>query len=60
MRIDQMSKEREAAWPLGSNNIADPDRLPDGFAREAVNFDYTNTGKLRLRPGYTRLAGLNV
>lgn len=50
-----MEKTRKDAWPLGANNIAKPERLPDGAVVEAVNVDATVGGKLELRVGYEKL-----
>ncbi len=36
-------------WPLGSNNTASPERLPEGFARELVNVDVSAQGVTTLR-----------
>ncbi len=39
----------------GSNNIAHPERLPDGFARSIVNMDIVPGGRLVLRNGMERV-----
>ena len=36
----------------GSNNIAKPDRLPEGAVADAVNVDFTVGGKAELRAGF--------
>lgn len=57
MAIDHRIKD----WAKGANNMARPGRLPDGFVREAVNFDARPTGELVLRPGYAPVyAGTDV
>ena len=40
---------------LGANNIAKPERLPEGAVADAVNFDFTVGGKAELRTGFTRI-----
>lgn len=37
-------------WPKGSNNVAPADRLPEGFARCAINLDFSADGQASLRP----------
>ena len=44
-------------WAKGANNIARPERLPEGFSRELVNLDPTEGGQLELRADYERVAG---
>lgn len=39
-------------WAKGANNIAKPERLPEGFVRELVNLDPTDGGQLELRANY--------
>jgi len=41
----------------GSNNIAKPERLPEGEVVEAVNLDFTVGGKAELRTGFELVAG---
>ena len=48
-------------WAKGSNNLAQKDRLPEGFVRNAVNLDPTVGGTLSSRVGYERIyAGTDV
>lgn len=42
-------------FPGGVNNVAREDSLPPGTLRAAVNVDLLGTGKIRRRPGYTRV-----
>lgn len=42
-------------WSKGSNNVANPERLPPGFARSIVNMDTTPGGRLTLRQGQERV-----
>lgn len=46
-----MDKTRAAAWPLGANNVAKPNRLPDGAVRDLLNLDPGADGSLSLRAG---------
>lgn len=39
----------------GSNNIAKPERLPEGAVVEAVNIDFTVGGKAELRAGFKQI-----
>lgn len=39
----------------GSNNIAKPERLPEGAVVDAVNMDFTVGGKAELRTGFTKI-----
>lgn len=39
----------------GSNNIAKPERLPEGAVVDAVNVDFTVGGKMELRTGFERV-----
>lgn len=39
----------------GSNNIAKPERLPEGAVVDAVNMDFTVGGKMELRTGFERV-----
>lgn len=40
---------------LGANNIAKPERLPEGAVADAVNFDFTVGGKAELRAGFEKI-----
>ncbi len=40
---------------LGANNIAKPERLPEGAVADAVNFDFTVGGKAELRTGFQKV-----
>lgn len=42
-------------WANGANNVAKPERLPEGFVRDLVNVDPTEGGQLDLRAGYERI-----
>ena len=56
-----MEKLRADSWPVGANNIAKPERLPDGAVVGAVNVDPTAGGKLELRVGFEQvLAGATM
>lgn len=56
-----MDVPRKSNWSQGANNIAQADRLPDGFVRELVNLDPTVGGKLETRAGFTKvIPGTNV
>ena len=56
-----MEKLRADSWPVGANNIAKPERLPDGAVVGAVNVDPTVGGKLELRVGFEQvLAGATM
>lgn len=39
----------------GSNNIAKPERLPEGAVVDAVNMDFTVGGKAELRTGFSKV-----
>lgn len=45
-----------AGFPKGMNNIAADFELPQGTARNIVNADVLDSGKLRRRKGYTELS----
>ena len=56
-----MEKLRADSWPAGANNIAKPERLPEGAVAGAVNVDPTAGGKLELRVGFEQvLAGATM
>lgn len=40
---------------VGSNNIAKPERLPEGAVVDAVNMDFTVGGKAELRTGFSKV-----
>lgn len=42
-------------WAKGSNNLAQKDRLPEGYVRSAVNLDPTVGGTLAARVGYEQV-----
>lgn len=45
----------------GSNNIAKPERLPEGAVVDAVNMDFTVGGKAELRTGFKKIRdGQNI
>lgn len=45
----------------GSNNIAKPERLPEGAVVDAVNMDFTVGGKAELRTGFQKIRdGQNI
>lgn len=46
---------RKDNWAKGANNLAKPERLPEGFVRELVNLDPTDGGQLELRGDYERV-----
>lgn len=50
-----MDPVRKDGWPLGANNVARPDRLPEGAVRELINLDPSEGGILSLRAGYTKV-----
>lgn len=54
-RPDPETNQRYDQWPLGANNVAAPNRLPEGFVREMHNLVPHADGMPRLRPGYDRL-----
>lgn len=51
-----MSFVRRDTWALGANNVAPPERLPEGFARDLVNLDPA-AGALNLRASYSQVVG---
>ena len=56
-----MEKLRSDRWAAGTNNIAKPERLPDGAVAGAINVDPTVGGKFEIRTGFERvLAGDTV
>lgn len=42
-------------WANGANNVAKPERMPEGFVRGLVNFDPEQGGQLDLRAGYEKI-----
>lgn len=46
-------------WPKGCNNDAPADRLPEGFARCAINIDFSTDGQASLRPDGERMLPLD-
>ena len=57
MPIDEVKFDN---WTKGINNLANASRLPEGFARDMLNF-YPAGGKLALRPGVSSVySGVNV
>jgi hypothetical protein len=50
-----MEYPKESDWSLGANNMADPDRLPENFVRDAINMDARDDGKLTLRNGARKI-----
>lgn len=50
-----MNKVDATNWAKGSNNISDPERMPEGFARSLVNLDVGAGGRLTLRPGFSQV-----
>lgn len=46
-------------WSKGSNNVAHPERLPDGFARSVINMDVRD-GRLELRQGMQQVYAANT
>lgn len=56
-----MDKLRADRWAAGANNIAKPERLPEGAVAGAVNVDPTVGGKFELRVGFEQvLAGATM
>ncbi|MCO7556202.1 hypothetical protein [Metapseudomonas otitidis] len=56
-----MEKPRADSWAAGANNIAKPERLPEGAVASAVNVDPTAGGKFELRVGFEQvLAGATM
>lgn len=56
-----MDKPRKDNWAAGANNIAKPERLPEGAVVGAVNVDPTVGGKFELRVGFEQVfAGANM
>lgn len=47
-------------FQLGMNNVAQPDRLPEGAVRRLVNLDAAEGGTLESRPGYQRVAPMTA
>lgn len=47
-----MKQTRTDNWAKGANNVAKPERLPEGFVRNLVNLDPTEGGQLELRAEY--------
>lgn len=50
-----MREIRTDNWAKGANNLAKPERLPDGFVRQLSNLDPSADGELSLRAGFTGL-----
>lgn len=50
-----MESKKHTSWAGGTNNVADPERLPEGYARAVVNLDVTSGGKLCQRQGMQRI-----
>lgn len=46
---------RTDSWVNGANNVAKPERLPEGFVRDLVNLDPTEGGQLELRADSRRV-----
>lgn len=44
-----MNQTRTDNWAKGANNIAKPERLPEGFVRSLVNLDPAEGGQLEMR-----------
>lgn len=44
-----MNETRADNWAKGANNVAKPERLPEGFVRHLVNLDPTSGGQLEMR-----------
>lgn len=47
-----MREIRTDNWAKGANNLAKPERLPEGFVRHLSNVDPMPDGQLELRAGY--------
>ena len=48
-------------FPLGMNNKTESHDLPPGSVRNAVNVDFTDSGRIRRRDGITKIySGINV
>jgi len=47
-------------WAKGANNLAKPERLPEGFVRSLTNLDPSSGGQLDLRTGYELVAPGNM
>jgi hypothetical protein len=47
-----ISRKTLGPWPLGINNSADAHALPVGAARDALNVDFTEDGRVVSRPGF--------
>lgn len=54
VRVNVMALIRKDQF-TGSNNIAKPERLPEGAVVDSVNMDFTVGGKAERRAGYTLL-----
>lgn len=50
-----MKTTRRDNWPAGINNIAQPDRLPEGAVRDLLNLDPVEGGALHRRAGFDRV-----
>lgn len=50
-----MERIRTDNWALGANNMARPDRLPDGHVRQLINLNPNSGGQLELRAGYRKV-----
>lgn len=50
-----MKTIRRDSWPAGINNIAQPDRLPDGAVRDLLNLDPSEGGTLDRRAGFEKV-----
>lgn len=50
-----MKTIRQDSWPLGANNVAKPNRLPEGAVRDSVNLDPSAEGLFSLRAGFERV-----
>jgi len=50
-----MEPIRRDRWPLGINNVARANRLPEGALRNLVNLDPSADGILALRAGYSKV-----
>lgn len=50
-----MKDLKHESWARGANNLAKPERLPEGFVRELINVDPMPNGQLELRARSTRL-----
>lgn len=50
-----MDPLRSDNWAKGANNIAKPERLPEGYARELLNLDPLEGGQLGQRADYAQV-----